>query len=100
LNRLKISDIDTALRIYYENVEIGNEEIVELFGPASSATLTKLKKAVRNEMAARDIRVFKAYMVHTKTAYEVWGIDVNDLETRRGKLIKLGLHALTREKSG
>ena len=97
VSRLKIRDIDTALLVYYENPEIGNKEIIDLFGPMSSATVSKLKQNVRKKMIELEIKPFKAYTVHTKTAFEVWGIDVDDLEKRRTKLMKLGLYPNRKE---
>jgi len=39
-----ITSIENALKIYYENAEIGNKEIKELFGVRSSTTISRLKK--------------------------------------------------------
>lgn len=85
-----ISSIDTALEIYYKHSEIGNKQITALFGKHSSATINRLKRLVKSEMMAAGMRSYSAYSVNTKLAFEVWGIDVNDLEKRRGKLQKLG----------
>lgn len=89
--RKKIKDFDTALRVYYANPEIGNKEMVELFGSMSTATKTRLKKEVKDEMAKRGVKSFRDHTVNTKVAYEVWGIDITEIEKRRAKLIKLGL---------
>ena len=42
-------------------------------------------------MEERNIRCWKASDVHTQTAYELWGMDINDLEQRYKKLLSLGL---------
>ena len=34
---------------------------------------------------------YNALLVSTKTAYEKWGIDIQDLEFRHNKLKKLGI---------
>ena len=86
----KIADIDTALYIYYRYPEIGNKEIKELFGGLGSATLTKYKKAVQIK---QNVKTSQLYTINTEMAYEVWGIDVAELEKRRDKLKKLGLSA-------
>ena len=86
-----VTSIDNALKIYYENSEMGNQEILRLFGKRSSATVSRLKRAVRNEMAKREVLSYGLYKVNTSIAYEVWGIDVVDLERRMKKLKNLGL---------
>ncbi|MCI9414535.1 MAG: hypothetical protein HFJ79_05070 [Clostridiales bacterium] len=86
-----ISSIDKALEIYYRHSEIGNKEMTTLFGKHSTATINRLKQLVKSEMAVRGIRSYCAYSINTKLAFEVWGIDVDDLEKRRGKLLNLGL---------
>ena len=86
-----ITSIETALKIYYENAELGNKEIITLFGNRSTATVSKLKKLVRTEMIKNDIPSFSAYKVNTKVAFETWGIDITDLEKRLNKLKELSL---------
>ncbi len=91
MNIPPISDIDTALEVYYRHSEIGNREIERLFGKHSSATICKLKKAVKAEMNKRNVYSYGANKVNTAIAFEVWHIDINDLEKRRDKLKKLDL---------
>ena len=89
----RITDIYTALYIYYRYPEIGNKEIKELFGGLGSAALTKYKKAVQGEQIKQNVKTSQLYTINTEVAYEVWGIDVAELEKRRDKLKKLGLSA-------
>jgi len=91
LNIPPITSIDNALTIYYSHSEIGNKEISALFGKISSATLAKLKRAVKAEMNNRDINSYGMYKVNTNIAYDVWGLNVADLEKRRKKLKDLNL---------
>ena len=91
MNIPQIINIDNALRIYYSHSEIGNKEIVLLFGRLSSATTAKLKKLARTEMMNKNKNSYGMYKVNTCIAYDVWGIDVEDLERRRSKLKDLGL---------
>lgn len=86
-----ISNIDTALRIYYEKPEIGCSEIRELFNVTSSTTISKLKNMARDEMLRSNIKTFGNYSVDTEAAYRAWCIDIESLEKRRVKLKKLGL---------
>lgn len=91
MNTPQITNIDTALAIYYKYPEICNKHISALLGNHSSATINRLKQLVKAEMIARGVHSYNAYSVNTKIAFEVWGIDVDDLEKRRAKLNKLGL---------
>jgi hypothetical protein len=87
----QIKSIDDALRIYYSHSEIGNSDIKALFGNLSSATVARLKTAVKDEMARRDMFSYGMYKVNTSVAFDVWGLDVVDLEKRRKKLKDLQL---------
>ena len=87
----QIQGIDIALRIYYNYPEIGNSEIKQLFGNVSSSTVSKYKKAVQDKQLEDGVRTMCLNTVNTEKAFEVWGIDVNNLEHRRKKLQKLGL---------
>ena len=91
MNIPDISGIENALRIYYKHSELGNKQITELFGKRSSATISRLKRVVKNEMAKRNVLSYGMNKVNTSVAYEVWGIDVADLERRMKKLKNLEL---------
>jgi len=91
MNIPPITSIDNALFIYYTHSELGNKEIIALFGRISSATVVRLKKAVKDEIARREMFSYGMYKVNTAVAFSVWGIDVFDLETRRQKLKELSL---------
>ena len=87
----KIRDIDTALRIYYQYTELDTELIRILFPDIKQGTMSKLRKQVKMVMAERNIRTFGRNHINTKCAFEVFGIDIEDLEQRKFKLHKLGL---------
>jgi hypothetical protein len=91
MNIPRIRGIDTALTVYYTHSEIGNKEIIALFGSLSSATVSRLKKMVKAEMSKRGVYSYAMYKVNTAVAYDVFGIDVKDLEKRRRKLKELEL---------
>lgn len=86
-----ITNIDTALRIYYEKDELDNKDIKELFNGLSDSKAVAMKKEVLKEMAERKIPQFRKHTVNTDVAYELWGINIERLEKNRAKLIKLGL---------
>lgn len=90
--RPQITNINTALTIFYKYAEIGNKEMNDLFGSRSSATISRLKKSVRAEMFKRNMPIYTANKINTKIAFSVWGIDVLDLEERQRKIIELSLN--------
>lgn len=88
----RIASIETALRIYYVYPELQNPQLCELFGrQLGSSTLSKYKKIIRDRQRQLDIKTSMPHAVNTAVAYEVFGIDVDDLEKRQAKLQKLGL---------
>ena len=91
MNIPEITSINTALQIYYTHSEIGNKEITRLFGNRSSATISRLKSLVKDEMCKQEVKSYGANRVNTEIAYSVWGINVNGLEKRRKKLLELNL---------
>lgn len=86
-------DFDTALRIYYTYPEINNAIINELFGGICPNTCTKYKREVKRRQIEEGIKTFRENSVNTEVAFEVWGIDIKDIERRRERLIKLGLRS-------
>lgn len=85
----KITSLETAVRIYWENTEIGTAEMTELFGAHGKDLFSRLKKRAREVMAEKHLGTFGAYTVSTTAAYEAWGLDINDLEARLKKIQKL-----------
>lgn len=47
----QITSLPTAIRLYYERIELNNPQIRELFGNIGSARIASLKKAALNQMA-------------------------------------------------
>jgi len=91
MNIPSIQSIENALKIYYNHSELGNKEITALFGKRSSATIARLKQQVKYEMDKRDVFSYGANKVNTAVAFEVWGLDVRDLERRMKKMKELDL---------
>lgn len=87
----QITDIDTAIRIYYRYPEIGSKEMTELFVRHSRSTINRLKKLAFEQMIKENVYRHGMYKINTASAYKAWGIDVEDLTNRREKLRKLGL---------
>ncbi len=82
----QITDIETAIRLYYERIELSNADIRELFGDLSPATISKLKKKAREIMSRENIPEWSAQNVNTEAAFKAWGLDISDLERRYKKL--------------
>lgn len=90
------ADIETILRIYYSNPELGTAEIKELFGDIAPSTITKLRNEARAETARQEEKIltFGSYTVNTEMAFKAWHIDIEDLEKRHQKLRRLKLSSL------
>ncbi len=95
-----IKDIDTALRIYYSYTELDTKLIKELFPDIKAGTMSKLRGKAKELMAERGVRTFGRHHINTKIAFEVFGIDPDDLEERKAKLRKLGLVAESKQGRG
>lgn len=87
----EISSLETAIRIYWEKIELSNKDIGELFGKVGKSKIKQLKDTAREKMAENKIPSFSAARVNTKVAYAAWGLDIEDLEKRYNKLKKLAI---------
>lgn len=81
MKRIKITNIETAVKIYYTYPELGTEEVVRLFG-CSTSSATRLKKQARNQQMIEGVTSFSSSNVNTKIAYKVWGLDIAEMERR------------------
>ena len=86
-----IKDIHTAIEVYYRSSQIGNKELQELFGGMSSATMVRLKKLVLDRMNEKGVMQYSPHTVNTNIAFEVFGLDIADLEKRYKKLVQYGM---------
>ena len=82
----QITSLETAIRLYYERIELTNSDIRELFGPLANSTVKRLKEKAELLMVGRNITVWNAQRVNTEIAYEAWGLNIADLERRLKKL--------------
>jgi len=85
-----VKDIDAALRAYYGNGYISNKEVAKIFDAGKSLTW-KLMKAVREHEAENGVPIVIPHHVTVSVAFEVWGINVKELERNRKKLAELNL---------
>lgn len=89
----QIQNLETAIRIYYERIELRNADIREIFGGICNDTVCSLKRVAKDKMKENDIPSWDAKAVNTEAAFEAWGLDIADLEKRLNKLKKLNLHS-------
>ncbi len=82
----QITDIETAIKLYYKRIELSNADIRELFGDLGPATVSKLKKKAREVMNRENTPEWSARNVNTEAAFKAWGLDISDLERRYKKL--------------
>ena len=88
----QIASIETAIRIYYEKIELKNADIMELFGMnLSRGKIVKMKEAAKEIMDEENILSYDATAVNTDAAYRAWGLNIDDLERRLKKLKAYGL---------
>lgn len=83
-------DLETALRLYYERLELSNKDIQLLFGVAPS-TVSRLKVMVREAQERDGVQCWNATHVNTEAAYKAWGLDIQRLERNYKRLQSLRL---------
>lgn len=90
MNRI---NLEAALRLYYERLELSCDDIRQIFGPMSSATMARKKKQAREQMIEdkTESAIWDARNVNTVSAFKAWGLDPVELERRLTKLRRLGL---------
>lgn len=87
-----IASLKTAILVYHNYPELQNEQLRELFGhDFASSTLARYKKIIRDRQRELGIKTAVPYSVNTKVAFEVFGIDITEIEKSMAKLQKLGL---------
>lgn len=87
---MKTPNIEKAVQLYFAKAELTNADIISLFGCGQTKAV-KLKKAVKEEMAKRGLKSWLPHSIKTTVAYEVWGMDINDLQERLKNLRRLKL---------
>lgn len=83
-------DIETAIKIYRRNPEIGTKEIAELFG-VSPPTARRLKEEAKGQIESNAKRCYNPANINTEDAYRAWNLDINTLEKNYKRLRELGL---------
>lgn len=88
----QLRSLQNALTIYYNKSELSNQDIVELFeGNLSSATVARLKQKAREQMIADGVQAWNSQCVNVKSAFQAWGLSIENIESRYTKLKDLNL---------
>ncbi len=82
-------NMEAAIELYYSRNELDNADIKRIFG-CSVSYVGKLKRQVFEHMAKenRYPPVLEAKNVNCEYAFAVWGLDIDELERKYGKLQK------------
>lgn len=86
-----IISLETAIKMYYERIELTNKDILNLFGKMSTATVSRLKQKAREQMIIDGVQSWSNYGVSTESAFRAWNLNIDDLEKRYEKLQELKL---------
>ena len=62
----QITSLETAIRLYYERIELSNSDIRELFGKLAPATIKSLKNKAQAIMTERNTPIWNAQRVNTE----------------------------------
>lgn len=79
VNVPSVKSPQSAVKFWYEQTEIGSQEIQEIFD-CSRTTVTQLKNRAREEMRLTGTPSFNSTKVNTECAFRSWGLDVKRLE--------------------
>ena len=91
MNIPQIASVEIAVRLYYERIFLSNKDIQTLFPGIGCDTVQKLKKLARAKASEQNKMQYNSYTVMTESAYQAWGLDIDQLERRLTKLRKLGI---------
>ncbi len=79
-----------AFECYLRATSLDNKDITAIFGFHSSSKISQIKGEVRRKMAEIGLYL-PNFRIDVGVAFEVWGIDVGELEKKYNKLRKYGL---------
>ncbi len=90
IRRLPIADTASAIRLYYSKGYLNNKDIGQIFGTEVKSTIYQMKKPVTEEEKKRNLPVAVPFHINAKIAFEMWGLDIAELEKNQKKLNALG----------
>lgn len=87
----QVRDIREAVKLYYEKTELTTSDIMGLFD-CKRTKAQRLKAMAREAQAEKQIKVWDAQAVNTKTAFLAWGLQIREMEDRLGAMQRLRLN--------
>jgi len=85
---MRFPNLKKAVEMYYSKPEITTSDIIDLWS-CSRATARKLKLEALDKMVENNEICLMSNTVLTKTAFEAWGINIDDCIERLTMLYKL-----------
>ena len=83
-------NIEFAVTLYYERIWLENSDIKQLFNISSSSTVAKYKQEAIKYFENKDVSpIHRNNKLDTWLAYEAWGLNIKNLESRLHKLQKI-----------
>ncbi len=79
-----------AFEFLINKCALTNEDLKELFGVSGNGSIAKIKRPALALMAEKGISTTQGCL-HLQSAYEAWGLDVDELEQNYAKAKKYGL---------
>ena len=90
MRSVSIKDIGTAVLIFNSKIELETPDIKKLFQVSSDTTVSKLKKQVWEVMTKQGVKCFSKTAINKRIAFEVWNLDIGELEAMYKKQKQLG----------
>ena len=84
MSRLVLADIDVIMDIYYNKPVLTTADIMRLFNCGRTVANKK-----RKEAQAAEKTLYSESTANTAQAFQLWGIDIKDIERRYLKKMKL-----------
>lgn len=91
VNIPQLQNLEVAMIIYYNKIELNSKDIRALFGSISSNRISALKKLAKDEMIRNNSPMWDARSVRTEDAFAAWGLNIQTIERNYKKLKNLGI---------
>jgi hypothetical protein len=82
----RTDDLRLLIEIFYTMDELSTEDIKKIFPGCSLSFLNKKKLEARKQMAEENSMAWSNHCVKTTSAFNAWGINIEEIETKALKL--------------
>lgn len=89
VRRLPVANPEAAIKLYYGKGYLNCNDIGEIFGTKSKTIIYEMKKTVVQVERSRNLPIVVPKHINAKIAFEIWGIDITELERNLKKLKEL-----------